>query len=202
MTKFFRENPTITFGLGLPLLLVVVFLVISGIPTLLVAPPQYDVLYATEYLNSNNGVRIDVVDKKVKVSYAGAWVGYQSPRLWRYNPRTGAVKMIPITLPPDLLPRGGPIKLTPEQAARVTPIDVTELANLTVDASSIAPDGYEFKQIGDRYGNDIFTGLFWASRYRRDAVLAKDGRSIRLPNVDSRSYYGRNVQFIGWVTPE
>ena len=45
MKKFIRDNPTIAFGLGLPLLLVAVFLAISGIPALLVAPPQYEVLY-------------------------------------------------------------------------------------------------------------------------------------------------------------
>ena len=42
MKAFLRENPTIAFGLGLPLLLVVAFLLISGIPALLVEPPQYD----------------------------------------------------------------------------------------------------------------------------------------------------------------
>ncbi|MEW5011208.1 MAG: hypothetical protein AB1Y22_06540, partial [Cycloclasticus sp.] len=61
MKTFLRENPTIAFGLGLPLLLVVVFLLISGIPSLLVTPPQYDVLYATEYYNYKSGVQISVV---------------------------------------------------------------------------------------------------------------------------------------------
>jgi hypothetical protein len=49
MKNVFRDNPTIAFGLGLPLLLVAVFLAISGIPVLLVAPAQYEVLYATHY---------------------------------------------------------------------------------------------------------------------------------------------------------
>ncbi len=71
MKSFLRENPTIAFGLGLPLLLVVVFLLISGIPALLVDPPQYDVLYATEYYNYQNGVQISVVDQKVQVIYQG-----------------------------------------------------------------------------------------------------------------------------------
>jgi hypothetical protein len=69
MKSFIRENPTIAFGLGLPLILVVVFLLISGIPTLLVAPPQYDVLYATDYYNYQNGVQISVIDQKVQVIY-------------------------------------------------------------------------------------------------------------------------------------
>ncbi len=47
MKKFIQENPTIAYGLGLPLLLVVIFLIVSGLPQLLVANPQYELLYAT-----------------------------------------------------------------------------------------------------------------------------------------------------------
>jgi hypothetical protein len=72
MKSFLRENPTIAFGLGLPLLLVVVFLLISGIPALLVEPPQYDLLYATEYNNYPNGVQISVVNRKAQVIYQGS----------------------------------------------------------------------------------------------------------------------------------
>ena len=126
MKKFFRENPTIAFGLGLPLLLVLVFLLISGIPALLVAPPQYDVLYATEYYSYNNGVQISVVDRKVQVVFQGVSPGYRKPRLWRYNASTGAVKEIAITVPPGLTRPGGQGKVTPEEAARITPIDVPD----------------------------------------------------------------------------
>ena len=91
MKTFLRENPTIAFGLGLPLLLVVAFLLISGIPTLLVASPQYDVLYATEYYNYQNGVQISVVNQKVQIIYQGSVRNSQKPRIWRYNPKTGAV---------------------------------------------------------------------------------------------------------------
>jgi hypothetical protein len=201
MKSFIRENPTIAFGLGLPLLLVVVFLVISGIPALLVAPPQYDVLYATEYYNYANGVQISVVDGKVQVVYQGSAIGYPKPRLWRFSPKTGAVKEITIPLPPGLAPPGAGAA-TPEATAKVTPIDVPELANLTVDSSSIAPDGYQFSSGSTGYAGDIFTGLFNASRYRDEAVLKKDGRSIRLPNADGGPYYGNYARLIGWVVSQ
>lgn len=77
MKSFIRENPTIAFGLGLPLLLVVVFLLVSGIPALLVDPPQYDVLYATEYVGNSNGVQISVVNKKIQVVLP--WQGTRLP---------------------------------------------------------------------------------------------------------------------------
>ena len=200
MKTFLRENPTIAFGLGLPLLLVVVFLLISGIPALLVEPPQYDVLYATEYYNYPNGVQISVVNQKVQVIYQGNSIGNQRPRLWRYSPKTGAVKEIGIMLP--LLPPGltppGQSPAPQETAAKITPIDVPDLAGLTIDSSSVAPDGYEFSAGPNVYSGDVFTGLFYSSRYSKEAVLKKKGRSIRLPNAGNM-YYSNDTHFIGWV---
>ena len=196
MKTFLRENPIITFGIGFPLLLVVVFLLISRIPTLLVAPPQYDILYATEYNNYPNGVQIAVANQKIQVVYQGSLLGYQNPRLWRYSPKTGAVKEITIMLPPGLAP-SGQVATTPEAVAKITPISVPDLAELTVNASSIAPDGYEFSAGMNGYSGDVFTELFYSSRYRKEAVLKKNGRSIRLPNADSMYY--SNTRFIGWV---
>ena len=196
MKSFFRENPTIAFGLGLPLLLVVAFLLFSGIPSLLVDPPQYDVIYATDYYNNANGVQVAVVNQKVQAVYQGGVQGYQKPRLWRYNPKTGAVKEIALILPPGLLPAGQ--KLSPDEATKNTPIEIPDLAGLTVDSSSIAPDGYEFSAGPRGYSGDVFTGLFNSSRYRNEAVLTKKGRSIRLPNASNRSY-SYYTHFVGWV---
>jgi hypothetical protein len=197
MKSYFRENPTIAFGLGLPLLLVVSFLLISGIPALLVDPPRYDVLYVTDYYNNQNGVQISVVNQKIQVVYQGNTQGYQQPRLWRYSPKTGAVKEIGLMLPPGLTPPGQK-PATPEEATKITTIEVPDLAGVTIDSSSIAPDGYEFSAGANGYAGDVFTGLFYASRYRNEAVLTKKGRSIRLPNAGN-AYYSNYTRFIGWV---
>lgn len=197
MKSFLRENPTIAFGLGLPLLLVVAFLLISGIPALLVEPPQYDVLYATDYYNNASGVRISVVNQKIHVIYQGSSMGYQNPRLWRYSPKTGAVKEITIMLPAGLAPVGQGAT-TPEGLSKITPIDVPDLEGLMIDSSSVAPDGYEFSAGTNGYSGDVFTGLFYSSRYSKDAVLTKKGRSVRLPNTNAM-YYSNYTHLIGWV---
>jgi hypothetical protein len=197
MKSFLRENPTIAFGLGLPLLLVVVFLLISGIPTLLVDPPQHDVLYATEYYNYQEGVQISVVDQQVQVSYRGIVQGGQIPSLWRYYSKTGAVQEIAIILPPGLTSLGAK-STEPGDFLTTNPIEVPDLEGLVVDSSSIAPDGYEFSTGNDRYSDNVFGGLFYSSRYRHQAALSKDGRSIRLPNADNL-YYRQNTRLIGWV---
>jgi len=200
MKKFIRDNPTIAFGLGLPVLLVVLFLAISGIPALLVAPAQYDVLYATNYNyynNAQNTLQIAVVGDRVQVNYIGSTQPYQQPRLWRFNPKTGAVKEIALLLPPGLAPNTGRPADAPK-VPTVTPIEVPDLAALKVDSSSLAPDGYQFTSGADGTSGRPFTGLFYGSRYGHQAELVKSGRSIRLPNTDG-AYYGNTVRFIGWV---
>ena len=199
MKTFLRENPTIAFGLGLPLLLVLVFLLVSGLPTLLIAPPQYEVIYTTEYYNYPNGVQTSVVNGKVQVIYQGNVLNNRKPRIWRYNPQTGGVKEIGYILPPGLLPPGKQPP-TPEMASKTTRIEVPELDGLTVDSSSVAPDGYEFVVESDRYSRNLFSGLFYSSRYRHEAVLTKNGRTIRLPNTANR-YYTGNTRLIGWIVP-
>ena len=202
MKKFIRDNPTIAFGLGLPLLLVAVFLAISGIPALLVAPPQYDVLYATNYNfynNAQNAIQVAVVGERVQVSYVGNTQPYQTPRLWRFSPKVGAVREIALPLPPGLAPNSGrPVEA--EKTPSVTPINVPELTELKVDSSSLAPDGYAFRSGADGYSGNVFDGLLFASRYRIQGELIKDGRSIRLPNTEG-AYYGNTVRFVGWVLP-
>lgn len=197
MKSFLRENPTIAFGLGLPLLLVVVFLLFSGIPALVVAPPQYGVLYATGYYNYQNGVQISVVDQKIQLAYQGMEQANQKPRLWLYNPKTGAVKEIAIIVPSGL-PQAGQTQQAPGEVPNRILLNAPDLEGLRVDSSSIAPDGYEFRLGSNRYAGNIFGDLFYASRYRHDAVLTKNGRNVRLPDV-ADLYYSGNTHFIGWV---
>jgi hypothetical protein len=200
MKRFIRENPTIAFGLGLPLLLVVLFLAISGIPTLFVAPAQYDVLYATN--THNNTYQIAVTSGQVRVDFIGknlAIQPYEKPRLWRFNPRTGAVREIALLFPPGLAPQSGTQPFAPTPAPpQVIPIEVPDLAGIKVDSSSLAPDGYQFSTGADGNSGHVFSNMFYGSSYRSHGELVKNGRSIRLPNTDGVNY-GYNLRFIGWV---
>ncbi len=200
MKKFIRDNPTIAFGLGLPMVLVVLFLAISGIPALLVPVAQYDVLYATNYNyynNAQNTLQVVVVGDRVQVSYIGSNQPQQQSRLWRFNPKTGAVREIAVLLPSGLTASTGQPSDPPKPPV-VTAIQVPDLANLKVDSSSLAPDGYQFSSSGDGYSARAFTGLFYSPRYGIAAELSKNGRSIRLPQPEG-AYYGQSVRFIGWV---
>jgi hypothetical protein len=200
MKKFLQENPAIAYGLGLPLLLVVIFLIVSGLPQLLVAKPQYELLYATGTYNYSNVVQITVVQQKVQVIYHGAAYGNERPRLWRYNPSTGGVQEVAIILPPSPVSSANRSDAA-SQTPATTVIDVPDLVGLTIDPSSVAPDGYEFSAAENRYSRNIFGGLFYSQRYNHEAVLTKSGRSIQLPNTNDR-YYSRDTQFVGWILPQ
>jgi hypothetical protein len=198
MKTLIRENPTIAFGLGLPLVLVVVLLLISGLPSLLVPSPQYNILYATGYYNYQHGMQIAVVDDKIRVLYYNSLqLPIGKPKLWRFDPKTGALKEIPIELPTSLSGTGK-TPTTGEEVPKRAQIAVPDLEGLIIDSSNIAPDGYKFSVVKDRYSGDVFGSFFYSSRYTHDAVLTKNGRTIRLPNTAKDSYDSR-AHFIGWV---
>lgn len=197
MKAFFRDNPTIAFGLVLPLLLVIVMLAVSGLPDLFVNPPQYDLVYATNY-NEYNGLKIQVMNKKAQATYTSEGYYVQLPHIWYYSPKTGAVREIAVNLPANLAPP--PSNYTGARPHQSGTVGIPDLSSLTLDASSISPDGYMFRSSGYGSSPELFTGLFFSSRYRNDAVLVKQGRHIRLPDNDS-SYSGYAPHFIGWVIP-
>ncbi|MBQ0757380.1 MAG: hypothetical protein KBT66_14865, partial [Amphritea sp.] len=144
-----------------------------------------------------SGVQISVINRSVQVIDQGNLQSNQKPRIWRYHAKTGAVQEIAFILPPEPIRSGTKPATTDDAAAKATPIDVPDLKGIKIDSSSIAPDGYEFS-VGNRYSGNAFGGLFYSSRYRHDAVLTKNGRSIRLPDAVGR-YYRGNTHFIGWV---
>jgi len=203
MKSFFKENPTIVFGLGLPLLLVIVFLLVSGLPSIFVEPPQHNVIYATQYYNTQNGIQISVVDKKIQVFVHSNERNFQKPQLWMYNSKTGAIKEIPIILPFVKKPEESKadeskIKIASDAMTSII-VDVPELEDLIIDSSSIAPDGYEFNSEKSRYSRNVFGGLFHSSRSNDAASIIKDGRIIHLPINNGHRNYRNNAVFIGWV---
>ena len=199
MKKFLQDNPTIAFGLGLPLVLVVLFLLVSGIPSLLVADPEYDVLYATEVYGGQNDLQFVVVDGEVQVFHHPSTNSGRVPRLWRFDGKSGAVQEVTILLPSTS--RRNRNNATDEHAEASSRVPVPELTDLKLDSSSIAPDGYEFINNRDRYSRNVFGGLFYSHRYRNQAAVVKNGRSIRLPNK-GRYAYSYGTEFVGWIVSD
>lgn len=198
MQKFIRENPTLAFGLGLPLFIVLVFLVAAALPKLNAVPPQYAVLFTTNYYEGNKGLAIRVENHRPRVVYIGD-SDYTNPlKLYIYDPQKDSVREIPIILPIEIKTKRC---CTDGVFDKITPVAVPELEKLTIDRSSTAPDGYEFSAYNDAYSHDPFLSeLFFSNRsYRSGIVLKKGSYKISIPAADA--YYG-NAKFIGWVIPQ
>lgn len=193
--RFIKENPALAAGIGLPFLLVIIFSLAAAIPSWLVAPPQYDLLFtATQYNNNSDiEVRFQVVSGGVKaeqrkIEKVNNYYNNNSPRLYRYNVRNNSVKEIVLS------PKSDDSKDWHE-------FSVPEVKSLKLDNNSKAPDGYEFASQYGYSGGGLF--FPFSNHYRDGVSIVKDGRAIAIPQMErNRYYYGSDVKLLGWVVSE
>ncbi len=201
MKQFIKENPTLAFGLGLPILLVVIFLVAAGLPNLTAIPPKYDVVFTNNQYDSGEGFRVKVVGGKLNVTFVGECSYCNTLEIYRYNAAAGTVKRITVDAPPE---SRSPKETEYNQArhdalrGRVLPVEVPELKDVKLDDNNPAPDGYVFSQ-GEGYSSSgILPSLFFSrSSSNYEPVLRNGTYRMRLPIERGTYYY--NARFIGWV---
>ncbi len=192
MRRFIKNNPTIVFGLGFPLLIVAVFAVIHNMSSALVSPPKYEVVFAIDY---DSNFRIEIENKKAQLKFYGNNIDYiRLPRIFQYNPKTKTAKEMFLSLPKELDSIGDS-----DRKFRVVKINVPELESLILDNSTNSPDGYQFK-VGDYNNSGILTS-FYSRSYHNNIMLVKDGFSHRISDLANVDYWNR-AQFIGWVIPQ
>ena len=171
-------------------------------------------MYTSGGYYNKDEIEISVVNKKVQVVFNANKNDNSSNdtkrRLWHYNAQTGAVSEIAISLPATQTSQINSSTSSNSSTSDTTlnlvttpvTISVPELAKLTIDSSSIAPDGYEFTVKSNRNSGGPFGDLFYSNRYKQNARLLKNGRSVRLPNLEQQYYYRNNIKMIGWVITE
>jgi hypothetical protein len=195
--RFIKENPALAAGIGLPVLLVILFSVAAAIPKWTVAPPEYDLLFTTNQYDRNSDVevRFQVVDGHIKAQQRKVdknnSYNNNLPHLYRYNVKSNNIREIAVStnLPGD------------SQGWQELP--VPEVDSLKIDSNIKAPDGYEFRNEYGYYRGDMFLFPFGGSRYYNGVSIVKDGRSVSFPEIGSnRYYYGNEVKFLGWIIAE
>jgi len=198
--EWLKKNPALATGIALPLLLVLFFLFASWLPQFFVTPPQYGVLFATNYYDSSEGIIFEVKDKKLKAHFKGLRSSYYTrPRLYRYDAARGELKEILFEIPDSVpeQPENGTV--SEEQRTRITPVPIPEAESITLYTPETAPDGYNFSSGGYYRGTPFFSDIFYSSS-RRDysPSLHKQGNlvKIRLPADDISTY---NMKFLGWI---
>ncbi|MFO0389914.1 MAG: hypothetical protein ACK502_09400 [Alphaproteobacteria bacterium] len=189
MLAWIKQNPTLAAGIGLPLVLIVLFSLASAIPAMFVEAPKHDVLFYSQSYSSKPmaDVTLSVANGKLKAQYKKRADQYSSntQNLYLYSAKTGTVKQINVT-PPDA------------GTANWQDFQIPEVSNLKLDTNLTAPDGYTFEAYRSNRGGDIGSLFFMGSYRSNGPIISKDGRSIPL-NPATNDYYGYNAQFLGWV---
>jgi len=195
--KFIKQNPALAVGIGLPLLVVVIFAIAAIVPSWLVAPPRYDALFTVTlaaYTSRDPGVG----EVKYAVDHGHLKAYRRKPPAQHYDVSDGALLLFDAK-------SGGvreifvpPLSLT-DMTGDWQEFPVPEAQAFTLDASTTSPDGYEFH---DRYtyGGEVWP-FFNGGPAWHGPSLGKSGREIKiaLPAVND-SYSGTTVHFLGWVT--
>ena len=86
-------------------------------------------------------------------------------------------------------------------AVKVIAIPIAELADVKLDNSAEAPDGYRFVGGGyDYYRGEFFWG-FGGSYSAQRLSLIKDGKRVPIHYGSTAPEYYRSPSFIGWIIP-
>lgn len=196
MKQFIKENPTLAFGLGLPLLLVFALWAATEWVQRNTEPPKYDVIFATGYYDYNPGIRISVEGGKARLEHEGAGSNYANfPRLYRYHAGSGKVQEIKYTVPPEVKALSSTTNST-SHGGPIIAISVPELEALKLDPTAESRDGYTFE--ASRSSGPVAGELFFGSGSRSMITLNKGTYRKRIPLKETYMY---NEHFIGWVIP-
>lgn len=194
LKKILKENLVLAMGIGLPILLVILFFLTSVLPKSMAEPPRYELLlsvmrhdYQTAAPNFEFIVRDGVL--KARVGKTDSQHMSRYPRkLVLYDPVADTARDIPYDLSAiaDL--------------AEGNEIVIEEARQFTIDPSSRAPDGYSFE--GPYYGGSggLVSELFFGGYRNQGYRIVKDKAVYKVSSIPGGTYYAGNVQFIGWVT--
>lgn len=193
LKKILKENLVLAMGIGLPVLLVILFFLTSVLPKSLAEPPQHDLLFSVlryDYQTASPTNFDFVVRDGVLYARVGKTdsqnINRYHRRLVRYDAQTESVREIPYDL--------AGIADAPEG----TEILVEATGDLTIDPSSKAPDGYTFES-ASYSGGGLVSELFFGGYRNQGYRIVKGKAAYRIPSTFGDNYYAGNVQFIGWA---
>lgn len=186
MKAFLKENIVLVSGLMLPIVVAVMFLMATQIGRASIDPPQYSVVFATNYYNNAQApYKLVVKDGGVKMLYSPS-KNYHiqgAPRLYVYDPVLNVSREIEVPAVEDT-----DVK---------SEVVISEFAGVKVSSVKTSPDGYLFQQNYRGDGN-LITNMFGGGyRSRSTYVLKKDYHSVQVP--EALRY---NSAFIGWVVED
>ncbi|MDP3679178.1 MAG: hypothetical protein Q8R23_08870 [Methylotenera sp.] len=192
MKNFIKQNLVLVTGLTLPLLLIVLFFMATVIPKAMGTPPQYEMLFTTTRYDYQNppDYLLDFAVKNQQLTVKARKSenkdrNYNAKILMAYDGKTETVREISIDIAKTA------------EAAINGEVVLAETKNMTIDTSSLSPDGYTLD--GPSYGGGgMMMGMFGGGYRNSGFRLKKGGAGYQIPNTQQNYYYNQ-VQFIGWV---
>lgn len=193
-----RQHPFLSAALALPLLVLAYYLAAHWLASRFMPPPQYDMLYMTNYsAGAANALHVEIKDYKLHIYYQGDNYGYGWARLWRFDPASGRYREIDIKkhsrIPLRTHKRRGFFE---KDANRKHPIFVPEVSNARITSEVIAPDGYYFERLIE--GREDFYQMFTNDRTPLLGYVTKAGKHIPL-RAPRGPRTKDNVTFVGWI---
>jgi hypothetical protein len=192
--RIVKENPALAVGIGLPLIVIIVFSLTIFAPKILILKPRYNLVFL---LTSTFGVsagqdeefRYQVENHRLKIYHRALdkkTCCAPLPKLYMYNAITEHTE--PIALPPTSLPANDT-----DWHEVVLPDD---LVSLQFDSSQIAPDGYEFHTTKVNYTGGMWP--FFDGHTETDAAgIYKHGHYVDL-HIPQDNHVP-DSSFVGWV---
>ena len=229
MRKFIKENIVLSLGISLPLLLVVFFIAASEIPRFFIDDPKYDFLFSDQdysrvnFTISNGKVYAEINPDGYNATLPHLYryfaatgkveqVNFVLPEGTLKENRQRDLDInakIVVPVDPTKLPTKEQARATSEIISEIntadgsitsTQVQIAELANLNMDASIQAPDGYEFLDSNYHGGGGLLSLGFGHSGRNHGPVLSKSGKTIPVSYRKQDRYY-TSPNFIGWIIP-
>jgi hypothetical protein len=189
-----RGNAFLVAAIGLPVAVVLLFVVATAVPAWLVDAPAYDLVLSVagargpneppvEVSFAVNGERVEAVFRRVAANTYP-----QRYSLFVIDHASLVAREIPVAPPADLDEDGTPRTVV-----------VAALADRRVLAQVTAPDGYAFDRL-DRRGPGLVGEIFGMRRTDQVGALVKRGRVERISLPDRYRYQLANA--LGWIADE
>ena len=189
MFKAFKKHLTLIIGTFLPVMLASFLGITSLMPSLLVKPPQCDLLYLISPY-PHEGVNTEIEDKKLKVWITPAVIKgtLPMPRLFLYDVKAKTSIEIPLRLP-----QFSKHAFTNQRVL----LDVPALEELRIDPSSKSPDGYKAASSIPNEGG--IANFAFSNSYKRNFSITKNNHAVSIFDEANNIYNYKHVKFLGWV---
>jgi len=187
-SNFFRQNFALIAGLGLPVVLVLGFLLANHLPQINSDPPQYEMVFSVTRYDNHSSFHVDFSIRNqqlyMRLIPKKEYESGNVRDLFIYNGQKESVRKI------DYLP------LSTQSVEFQNEIPVEALHDYSIDSNSKAPDGYEFES--GSYRSRGLLGDIFGGRRHVNRVKKSDGGSFVIPDYGTGYTYG-GINFIGWI---